>query len=275
MNKIAVLDCDSICFSIGNPKKIYEDGKPLMVRSKAGNLVFATVEKTEEELRESANLIMTTILRNCGATHYLGFIKGNATTVGRRSINPDYKANRKLDPPIWWEFVKRHLIEVWKVQEVHGIEVDDMINITRLNIPNSFIVAIDGDLLGLEGTHFKWRLKDSLKGEWITVTDKEAEYKFWCDMIAGQTVDNIRGIPRKGEKYFEKLVVEHLGVPLEALVLLEYIEHFGEMEGISEYYKNYTCLKILESKGDRILPEPIPVPEFVQKIDQEKLFVEN
>jgi len=44
--KVAVLDCDSIAFTIGNPKKIYEDGKPVMVRSQAGNLVYATVEKT-------------------------------------------------------------------------------------------------------------------------------------------------------------------------------------------------------------------------------------
>jgi len=147
--KVAVLDCDSICFTIGNPKKIYEGGKPLMRRSNAGNLVYVTEEKTREELAQFADSTMSTILKNCNATHYIGWIKGQQTTGFRKAINPEYKANRPRQQPSWWAFVHVYLCEHWNVHEIDNIEVDDAVNITRLLTPDSFIVAIDNDLLGL------------------------------------------------------------------------------------------------------------------------------
>jgi hypothetical protein len=189
MSRIAVLDVDSICYTIGNGNKVRDDyGVPIKENNK-----FVYVGKTEEELIRSADETMSIILRNCSCTAYIGFIKGKDTTKNRLLINPEYKANRSHIPPQWWEFVKQYLISSWGVIEVNNLEVDDAVNITRLSIPDSFIVAIDGDLLGLEGTHFKWRLKDSLDGEWITVDADEAGYKFWFDMIVGQVGDNIKG----------------------------------------------------------------------------------
>lgn len=63
-------------------------------------------------------------------------------------------------------------------------------------------------------------------------------------------VDNIKGIPKKGEAYFNKLEDRSLSG-----VFKEYINHFGELKGIEEFYKNYMCLKIRDSYEDYEIPE--------------------
>jgi len=259
--RTAIIDLDSVLFSAANPNKILnESGQPIKVRSASGNLVFATTEKTIEEMYRSADLIMTAILTNSNATHYIGYLKGKDTTIFRKSVNPYYKENRPKESPWWWNDLQNYFFTKLHGHYVHGMEVDDAVNITRLNIPGAFICAIDGDLLGLAGEHYNWR-SNNYKGEWVNVRPQEAHIKFWSDMVVGQSGDNIKGIPKKGKKYMEKLLEVELGVPLEALVLNEYINHFGEYEGIKEFYKNYTSLKILESSAEFIIPEPIKVPE--------------
>src|SRR6185369_17787536 len=116
-----------------------------------------------------------------------------------------------------------------------------------------FICAIDGDLLGLEGTHYNWRKK-----EWVTVHNGDAAFKFWSDMITGQTGDNIKGVPGKGQAFVKKLFnsVFEGETDFYEEVFRVYVEHFGLHEGIHEFYKNYVSLKILEKKEGFVIPEP-------------------
>lgn len=265
MSRIAILDLDSVAFAIGNPNKILdEQGNPVKVKSAAGNMVFSTVEKTVDELKQSADVILTDILNACNAEAYIGFIKGSNTTTTRLQVNPEYKQNRKKESPWWWQTVKTYLIDKWKAVEANGLEVDDAVNITRLMNPDSFIVAIDGDLLGLEGTHYNWKKK-----EWIKVSLFDAEKKFWSDMICGQTGDNIQGLSGKGEKHFEKTVLKAFenGGRWATFTLNEYLKHYQtEKEAIKEFYKNYFSLKILESKEGFTIPEPIKWPRIQVEI---------
>lgn len=254
MSKTAIIDLDSVAFAIGNPNKILdEQGNPVKVKSAAGNMVFSTVEKTIDELRQSADIIMTDILNACNAESYIGFIKGSNTTAFRLQVNPEYKGNRKKESPWWWGIVKQHLLTKWKAVEANGLEVDDAVNITRLMDSTSFIVAIDGDLLGLEGTHYNWK-----KREWITVNFEQSEYKFWKDMIVGQPGDNIKGIPSKGEAYWKNYYKDTLLGQLRSQVFEDYLNNLGEYYGIKEFYKNYMSLRILEPGNiDFTIPEPI------------------
>src|ERR1700751_351444 len=184
---IAVIDLDSVAFSIGHPNKVLDNNKePIRKDNK-----FVYEDKTELELIKSADELMKSILNKGKFTGYIGFIKGKGNY--RYSINSEYKQNRPIESPKWWLFVKDYLIQQWKAIEVNGIEVDDAVNITRLQIPDSVIVAIDKDLLELEGLHYNWR-----KDEWVTTSKARAEYKFWQDMIVGQPADNIKGIPGSG-----------------------------------------------------------------------------
>lgn len=240
--KIAIIDLDSIAFTIGHPNKVLgEDGQPIKENGK-----FVYYDKTEEELKVSTEQVMNDILTKSHATHYIAYMKGVGTTSRRKSVNPEYKANRNQEEPKWWRFVQNQLFLYWGAKYVNDIEVDDGVNITRLLLPDSFICAIDGDLLGLEGTHYNWR-----KNEWITVTKEEAEYKFWEDMIAGQPGDNIKGLPSKGPAFAEKIFHDETGMLLRRhlanVTFAAYLNHFGELKGIKEYFANYMSLKILDS----------------------------
>ena len=246
MSKIAIIDLDSIMFSIAHPEKeldaydkpIKEDGK------------FVYKDKSIDEMYESADFLMTNLLTQSKAEGYIALIKGKGNF--RYSSNEDYKANRPKESPKWWKPVKEYLIDKWNAIEVNEIEVDDAVNIARINIKDSFICAIDNDLLGLEGTHYNWR-----KDEWITVNNEEANFKFWSDMITGQKGDNIKGLPGKGIKFAERLLtgLEDDYESLRTTTFEEYLNHFGEYEGIKQFYKNYISLRILDYYEGFIIPE--------------------
>lgn len=250
-SRIAIIDLDSIAFAIGWGNKI-PDGQGDFLRDEKGRLIYQ--DKTENELIACADQYMNSILTNCKCTHYIGFIKGKNTSKHRYQAKSDYKCNRPKESPKWWDFVRDYLISIYNIHAVNDIEVDDAVNIARLTIPNSFIIAIDKDLLHLEGTHYNWR-----NDEWNTVTKDEAHDHFWFDMIVGQPGDGVTGIPGKGKAYANKMVLSSLSV------LDEYIKYYGEQLGIQEYYKNYTCLKILDSYEGFEIPE---IVKFEPKVDE-------
>lgn len=244
MCKTAIIDLDSVMFSIAHPNKVLdESGVPL---KKDGKFVY--IEKTEEEMLLSADQIMSSILKLSKCEGYIAFIKGKGNF--RYSSNPDYKANRPQQSPSWWNTIKTYLISHWNAVEINGIEVDDAVNITRLKIKDSFICAIDNDLLGLEGLHYNWR-----KNEWIDVNSELATYKFWFDMICGQKGDNIKGVEGSGPVSAKKLLSNLDSVDYKKSVFNIYMDRYGEYEGIKQFYKNYISLKILEDYKEFIIPE--------------------
>lgn len=262
----AIIDMDSVMFSIGNPNKVLDKyGAPIRENDK-----FVTIEKTDDELADSCEFIMNKILTNSKCDSYIAFVKGNDTTRTKRLIDPNYKADRSTTSPSWWKFVRGYLVSNWGVIEAHGAEVDDFVNITRLQVPNSFMCCIDSDLLGLEGTHYNWK-KNNLVGEWITTTAEQAEYKFWSDMITG-THNNTKGIPGKGVKFAESLISNDIAlsqnISNSQLVLFQYIKHFGEEQGVEEFYKNYKMIKILDKFEGFVIPEPIKFKN--KEISEEK-----
>jgi hypothetical protein len=230
---------------------------------------FVYTDKTDSELQASADSVMKDILRKSGATHYISFIKGERTVEAKNKIHESYKSNRSKVPPVWWEFVKKDLINRWGAIAADDREVDDYVNVTRLCLPDSFICAIDKDLLGLEGTHYNWK-----KDLWVSVTRQEAITTFWTDMITGQSGDNIKGLPGKGPKFVEGLweKAQTTLLPLRLVVFNEYVNHFGEAEGIFEFYRNYTALKVAEHIPLFVLPDLTIVPSSIEQTKDAKTF---
>jgi hypothetical protein len=255
-------------------KILDENGTPL--RTEDGSK-FLYKEKTEEEVIFSCDFFIDEMLRESKATHYIALIKGSRTTKNRLAVNPDYKGNRPKESPKYWDLCKQHFIENWGAVEVNDMEVDDAVAICYYELVDSFICAIDNDLLGLSTQgklpHFNWRKK-----EFYTVSNYNASFKFWSDMICGQSGDNIKGLSKKGVKFAENLLKGNGAFDFNpkvfpTKVLFAYLEHYkDEHEAILEYTKNYTSLKIIDNisyikDGDFSLPHPIefkPIEEVPQ-----------
>ncbi len=245
--KTAIIDLDSLCYTAFHPnKKLDQFGVPMRTED---NKKFIYEDKSEEEIELSCDNLMRMVLENSNTTNYLAFIKGKNTIARKLAVDETYKQDRLKESPKMWSFTKEYFIKKHKAISVDNIEVDDAVNIARLNIPGAFICAIDSDLLGLEGTHYNWK-----KGEWITCTKEQELFKFWKDMIQG-THNNTKGIPKKGPRYVEKLFNNINVEDCEKIVLNEYLNYFGKEKGISEYNKNFVCLKILDSYEDMEFPE--------------------
>lgn len=247
----AIIDLDSIIYAAFHPNKIL-DSKGIPKRTE-DNSKFIYKEKSVKEVLDSCDFLMNDILTKSKATHYVAFYKGKDTIKSKLAVNPEYKQDRSKESPKYWNICKEYLKLEWKAIEVNGIETDDAVRITNLSVKDSFICAIDSDLLGLSGTHYNWR-----KNEWITNTKYEESYRFWSDMICG-THNNTKGIPGKGIKYFESKILKYENESLYSIVLYEYINHFGEYDGVKEFYRNYISVKLLEKLDGFIIPELIEV----------------
>ncbi len=253
--RVAIIDGDSPIFFAFHPKKILDENNiPI---KKEGKFVYE--DKTHNEIKQSCDYLLNKLLINSQATHYILFVKGKGNF--RYKYTDSYKANRYgKEPPKFWDFTKQYLIGKWKAVVTQNIESDDAVNICRLNIPNSFICAIDSDLLGLNGLHFNWK-----KNQWIETSKEEADYKFWSNIICG-THNCTKGIPGKGISFVDKLFTIKYGTKGEEyhnIVLQAFIDHFGEYEGIKEYFTNYISIKILENYEGFEIPKII---EYNNKI---------
>lgn len=225
LQKVAIIDADSICFIAHWDSNI------------------KSFDKSLEDIYKSVDQIISNMLLNVKATSYIGFVGMSRDTL-RTTAYPEYKANRSgLAPLQYLNEIKFYMVDRWSFYPLYGIEADDIVNSVRLKIENSVICAIDKDLLMLEGTHYNYK-----KNEWVTTSTLEALEYFWKSMIIGDPADNIKGIERKGKVFADTLLLNIDDEDsMRTIVFEEYINHYGEYEGIQKFYQNYICLKIRDN----------------------------
>jgi hypothetical protein len=243
--RVTIFDADFVPFIICNNKK----GDDL---------------KTLQNCLDICDDFIHNICKSTEADHYVGYL-----TVGkcfRYAINTDYKAKRKYTniPPYTYE-VRQHLIDQHGFKGQKDYEADDLVVSYKAQRPEyeCTIVSPDKDILNLEGTHFNPRTM-----KYCTILKYDADEFFWKSMIKGDTIDGIKGIPGKGEKYFDAHVAFYgrAGATWHELTLTRYIEHFGEYEGIKEFTKNYLSLKLI----DNVLLEDIKLNDVNKELSEQK-----
>ena len=121
----------------------------------------------------------------------------------RKLVYPDYKDKRKPRPD-HWQALRDHLDSYQEVRYAPlGYEADDALavrarNFRELGVPEEdyLIVSIDKDLNTVPGYHYN-------PVEDITYYVSEYDAFFWlmCQMIMGDTPDNIKGVHGLGKKW--------------------------------------------------------------------------
>jgi 5'-3' exonuclease len=231
------------------------------------NKVDSETTKTLEDVIKHAEEIISNILSYTKAEHYIGCL-----TVGkcfRYDFYPEYKANRsKLDKPLYFEELRNYLIEEKKFIFHVGLEADDMISILNTSYKDTYditIVSTDKDLQQIPGNHF-----NPVKFERTDVDKRNANIKLWGQVITGDSVDNIKGVPKKGEKYVEKVFqhcFDHL-MPIPGAVLDTYMDYYGQYQGILEFTKNYRLVKLLEEPEYGFDPSNVDLVKLDEQRDK-------
>ena len=193
---ILLIDADSLIFASCYRKRETPDDE----------LYYTNIEDSRAKFDEQFMAIVNHLEDKYPIDKVLTFSgsKGNF----RKLITPKYKANRKKQelPPLLNEmhqFVKDHYDSIWG----YGVETDDMVARYWKQISDDIgrdevmIVSIDKDYKQFPCLMYNYHYKHK---EILDITEEEAMYNFYEQMIVGDTADNVNYFKGKGKKYAEK-----------------------------------------------------------------------
>ena len=197
---ILLVDADSLIFaSCYKKRETPEDEKYYTdigdARNKFDEQFMAIVNRLEE-------------LYNVDKVLCFSGSKGNF----RKILSSTYKANRKKQelPPLLTEmhqFVKEYYDSI----HGYGVETDDMVarywfNISQdLGRDNVMIVSIDKDYKQFPCLMYNYHYKHK---EILDISEDEAMYNFYEQMIMGDTADNANFFRGKGKRFAKKYFVD-------------------------------------------------------------------
>jgi len=99
--------------------------------------------------------LLDELLTKTGADSYRAFLSGKSNF--RKTIYPEYKANRTAPKPIHLEALREYALEKQNAELAPDtLEADDALGINQTD--DTMIVSLDKDLLMVPGKHFSWEI---------------------------------------------------------------------------------------------------------------------
>ncbi len=152
--------------------------------------------------------LLDELLTKTGADSYRAFLSGKSNF--RKTIYPEYKANRTAPKPVHLEALREYALEKQNAELAPDtLEADDALGINQTD--DTIIVSLDKDLLMVPGKHFSWEIK----GKGWTKPDKFFTQDaiggmrlFFEQCLKGDTADNIKGIEKIGNKRAKALLAD-------------------------------------------------------------------
>jgi len=255
-DKLAIIDADGLIFAIG-----WQFKDRLNI---AGEIAF----------KAKLDNFITDILVKVEAKYYLGFYGEDGTKNFRHrvAVSRPYKGNRVSQP--WSQFfkavAKKHFAEKWKFHGMSHIESDDACVIAHHKFKDKYdIVHISEDKDALQmGDFVRYNPKTKRFEEYDYDTGRNA---FFCQMVTGDAVDNIPGIPGKGEKCREVLEIKTLKSEVDRYNFVRdlYFEKF-EIDYFNYFVEQYILLAMLTvpkfdyPTEERIMPVVIPKTTIIK-----------
>jgi len=181
-----------------------------------------------------AEALLDELLTKTGCTEYRAFLSSKSNF--RKTIYPEYKANRTAPKPIHLSALRDYALEKMGAELApEGIEADDAMGIEQsmyemtkdIDIGGedgylgdgvyitkrqpTVIVSLDKDMLMIPGKHFSWEIKG--KGwvkpdKWTDQTELGGLRLFFEQCLKGDTADNIKGIEKIGDKTAKKMLAQ-------------------------------------------------------------------
>jgi len=168
-------------------------------------LVYRVGYTTEQEdwpiARWRINTLLDRIINFTQAEYAQIYLSDSTENCFRRKLFPAYKAHRTQPKPVHYDKLKEHLIVSAGAKICIEEEADDVLGIEQSKESDSVICTIDKDLNQIPGMHFNF-----VKDEVYEISPGEAEFNFYYQLLQGDRVDFIPGIPRVGPKTATKLL---------------------------------------------------------------------
>ena len=185
MSKLVIFDADSMVFTVAYR---YRD-------KKAKHLVTMNLNK-----------YISDVIKNSGATHYIGFFgskEDGAEPNFRYTIYPSYKANRP-ETPEWVEkcrpVLHNEMKSKWGFFPGDGMEADDAASVAAHYFKGEFdeivIATEDKDLKQVPDVYYYNFRKHSME----YISEIEGYRHLAIQTLSGDSTDNIPGLPGIGPK---------------------------------------------------------------------------
>ena len=179
----------------------------------AYRISFACKDESETHAKYSLNNYVSDILvRGVDKAYPDCFVdKWHLYLTGRSNYRFDiaktavYKGNRLAPEPQHLPALRKHLVDEWGAVIVEGIEADDAVatHATWLGYNNSVIASVDKDLDQIPGWHYNF-VKDIA----YHITPEEGSYRFYKQILTGDSADNIIGLKGIGPVKADKILDE-------------------------------------------------------------------
>ena len=233
---ILLVDADSLIFASCYKKREHKDDERF----------YTDIEDSKAKFDEQFMSIVNKLEDMYNVERVITFSgsKGNF----RKLITPVYKANRKKQelPPLLDEmhqFVKDEYNSVWGF----GIETDDIVArywkelSNKVGRDNVMIVSIDKDYKQFPALIYNYHYKHK---EVLDISEEEALYNFYEQMIIGDTADNVNYIKGKGKKYAEKYLADCNTKYQYTRKMLELFQEKYKGKARQKYAECYHLLKL-------------------------------
>lgn len=180
------------------------------------------------------------------------------------AVTKPYKGNRKSDKPLHFDNLRAFMLSRYDTVVADGCEADDMLAMAQTD--KTVICSTDKDLRQIPGLHYSWSVGlrpaipmyrvDSL-GELQLLEGKTKKLWmtgmkcFYAQLLMGDPVDNIQGIPKMGSVgAYELLQGATSESELYQLVRARYMEEWPE-DGIQKLKEHAALIwMVRERKPD-------------------------
>jgi len=149
---------------------------------------------TWEDTRKSVVSYTEDVIEKVGID-YKVYLTGKANFRYQVATIQPYKGNRaSLQKPFHLDTIRQYLVDSYDAHVSVGMEADDSIGLAH-NVETDIVVSLDKDLNCIPGDHYNWK-----EERLYTVSEHDADASFYCQVITGDSTDNIPGIYGMGAK---------------------------------------------------------------------------
>ena len=187
MSKTLLIDGDLLLykFACGN-EEVYDWGDGIISSSVDLKSAKEEIPKFYQKLLEATECDSGLLCFSCDKEENF-----------RYQVLPTYKHNRQdREKPTLYYDVKQYLMNHFDTKIKPTIEADDIMGIMATLHPEKYVIAsFDKDLRQIPGEHYDW-----VKEDYYTITEVEADYWFYTQILIGDPCDGYKGCPGIGKK---------------------------------------------------------------------------